>query len=80
MRRRYTAAKSDQRCKADIKLRDSSGAQCMRAAKIDGYCKQHELKRHSKYCKVHFIIEGKLEPCDCNLDPLFDPMATLLKR
>lgn len=46
--RKFTAAKNDVRCKADIRLRDGSGAQCMRAAKIDGYCKQHARLRRTK--------------------------------
>lgn len=40
-RRAFTAAREPNRCKADIKLRDGSGAQCMRAAKIEGLCAQH---------------------------------------
>lgn len=39
--RAFTAAPNDGRCKQDIRLRDGSGAQCMRAARKDGLCLQH---------------------------------------
>lgn len=40
-KRRFTAAKNDVRCRQDIVLRDGSGAQCQRAAKVHGFCLQH---------------------------------------
>lgn len=42
MKRRYTAARSEDRCEAAIKLRDGSGAQCMRRrAPGQLLCPQH---------------------------------------
>lgn len=41
-KRRYTAASAPFRCKFDIRLRDGSTAQCMRALRTPkGYCYQH---------------------------------------
>lgn len=41
--RRFNAnpPEGQQRCSANITLRDGSQAQCMRRAKVDGMCKQH---------------------------------------
>lgn len=68
-RRRYTAPPSGQRCEANLAsgYLATEGAQCMRKAIKDGFCRQHELKRHSKYCAVHFLVAGKETPCDCEL-------------
>lgn len=43
--RHFTAATNELRCKWDIKLKDGSGAQCMRAAKDRGLCLQHRKIR-----------------------------------
>jgi hypothetical protein len=40
-KRAFTAATSAQRCKRDIRLRDGSGAQCMRKATTGDLCTQH---------------------------------------
>ena len=53
--RKFTAATNDKRCKADIRYRDGSGAQCMRAAKVGGYCIQHSAIVESiQECYVQF--------------------------
>lgn len=78
MKRRFIDAPTELRCKADVPVRgDESGAQCGRYAKVDGLCRQHERMRHAKSCAVNFVIAGKEKPCDCGLDPNFDPTAAL---
>jgi hypothetical protein len=49
-RRAFTAPPADLRCKQDIKLRDGSGAQCMRGAVVDGMCRQHAAMARDKFC------------------------------
>lgn len=41
MKRMFTAAFDDVRCRADIRLKDGSGAQCMRKRVNGRYCVQH---------------------------------------
>lgn len=38
---RYLSRTQDERCMADIKLRDGSDAQCQRYRAVGTYCKQH---------------------------------------
>lgn len=51
MRRAFTAANNRVRCKADITLRDGSGAQCMREAKKNHLCLQHHRIANCPLCK-----------------------------
>jgi len=50
MKRKYTAALLGNRCKADIKLKDGSGAQCQRASVAKGLCRQHFKMRETFSC------------------------------
>jgi hypothetical protein len=45
--RRFIDAPNDVRCKADIRLRDGSGAQCGRRATAGEYCWQHSRAARS---------------------------------
>lgn len=47
-KRRFTAPPRDQRCVADVTLRDGSGAQCMRARVVDDLCRQHDRLQREK--------------------------------
>jgi len=42
MKRKWTDAPNDQRCRYDITLRDGSKAQCGRRRVNGDYCKQHQ--------------------------------------
>lgn len=49
-RRAFTAALYEDRCKWDIKLKDGSGAQCMRAKTGEYFCAQHTKMNDSFHC------------------------------
>ena len=49
-KRVFTDALYPLRCKAEIKLRDRSLAQCGRAAKVEGLCTQHHRIVESWSC------------------------------
>ncbi len=51
--RRFSAARYPERCRADITLRDGSGAQCMRKCTVGELCTQHAKMAdafHCEYC------------------------------
>ena len=50
MKRNYSAPTQDKRCKADITVGKiaKEGAQCMKAAKVDGHCRQHDKMRKAQ--------------------------------
>ena len=57
-RRSYTAAMASERCGAPIKLRDGSGAQCMRRVVGSDFCRQHADKRVAEVDHIDPWVAG----------------------
>lgn len=86
-RRAFTAAKNQDRCKADIRLRDGSGAQCMRQGKVNGFCLQHSKSTVREVylcpaCELIFDTEKQARNCSgCHLNPYYAcPICWNVKR
>ena len=67
---RFKDAQNDVRCKANIKLKDGSAAQCGRREAWDGLglCWQHQRKAEPQCTCRHDVSNGAAHANECPVD------------